>query len=121
MELVWQRSFPPHRASGSMAAQAGKKGPRRPVLGSERLRGAGDLGGFCVVPAPLRGSLVSELSPPRRLGGCGGRGRGLARSGGLAERVGFSRAEVPERGNAGEHLFLWPWRLQVPKLKLCGS
>ena len=74
-----------------------------------------------MVPAPLRGSLVSELSPPQRLGGCGGRGRGLARSGGLGERVGFSRAEVPERGNAGEHLFLWPWRLQVPKLKLCGS
>ena len=107
---MWQRSPPHFRASGTMAAQAGKKRPRRPVLGSGRLRGAGDLSGVsvCVVPAPLRDNLASERSAPRRLGGWGGRGRGIARSGGLAEWVGFPRAEVPEAGNAGEHLFLWP-------------
>ena len=102
-----------------MAAQAGKKGPRRPVLGSGRLRGAGGLSGVsvCVVPAPQRDNWANERSAPRRRGGCGG-GKRARERGRLAEWGGFPRAEVPEGRNAGERLSLWPWRLQVLKLKL---
>lgn len=47
-----------------------------------------------------------------------GAGKRARERGRLAEWVGFPRAEVPEERNAGEHLFLWPWRLQVLRLKL---